>query len=205
MPARAIAARYADAGLQTPATSELIKTIHQRPKVIEGVIGYLVKQGTLVRLAEGVYLHRDVVAAAREKLSTKKGETIDVGQFKDLFGISRKVAIPLLEFFDKDEIDWRDNEQGELYRRLLADVIVHEHAVARVVLGAIVLSGVLDVLGSDDPEGADHLVGVQDPQARKSKHGAFFTGYLLDVATGAGSQIITAVPFPGAVCTVTKP
>ncbi|HEX6084374.1 MAG TPA: selenocysteine-specific translation elongation factor [Thermoanaerobaculia bacterium] len=100
--ARAIEARYADAGLQTPATSELIKTIHQRPKVIEGVIGYLVKQGTLVRLAEGVYLHRDVVAAAREKLSTKKGETIDVGQFKDLFGISRKVAIPLLEFFDKE-------------------------------------------------------------------------------------------------------
>jgi selenocysteine-specific elongation factor len=100
--ARAIELRYAEAGLQTPATSELIKTIHQRPKVIEGVIGFLVKQGTLVRLAEGVYLHRDVVAAAREKLSAKKGETIDVGQFKDLFGISRKVAIPLLEYFDKE-------------------------------------------------------------------------------------------------------
>jgi selenocysteine-specific elongation factor len=99
--ARAIEARYADAGLQTPATSELIKSIHQRPKVIEGVIGFLVKQGTLVRLAEGVYLHRDVVASAREKLSTRKGETIDVSQFKDLFGISRKVAIPLLEYFDQ--------------------------------------------------------------------------------------------------------
>ena len=98
---RAIEARYAEAGLQTPATSELIKTIQQRPKVIEGVIGYLVKQGTLVRLAEGVYLHRDVVEAARVKLAEKKGQTIDVGQFKDLFGISRKVAIPLLEFFDQ--------------------------------------------------------------------------------------------------------
>ena len=100
--ARAIEARYLEAGLQTPATSELIKSIHQRPKVIEGVIAYLVKQGTLVRLAEGVYLHRDVVASAREKLATKKGETIDVGQFKDLFGISRKVAIPLLELFDRE-------------------------------------------------------------------------------------------------------
>ncbi|HEX8409059.1 MAG TPA: selenocysteine-specific translation elongation factor [Thermoanaerobaculia bacterium] len=100
--AREIEARYAGAGLQTPATSELIKTIHQRTKVIEGIIGFLVKQGTLVRLAEGVYLHRDVIAAAREKLSTKKGETIDVAQFKDLFGISRKVAIPLLEYFDKE-------------------------------------------------------------------------------------------------------
>lgn len=100
--ARAIELKYVEAGLQTPATSEIIKAIPQRPKVIEGVIAYLVKQGALVRLADGVYLHRDVVAAAREKLATKKGETIDVGQFKDLFGISRKVAIPLLEYFDRE-------------------------------------------------------------------------------------------------------
>jgi selenocysteine-specific elongation factor len=98
--ARMIEARYAEAGLQTPATSEIIRAIPQKPKVIEGVIAYLVKQGTLVRLAEGVYLHRDVIAAARERLGSKKGQTIDVGQFKDLFGISRKVAIPLLEYFD---------------------------------------------------------------------------------------------------------
>jgi selenocysteine-specific elongation factor len=100
--ARAIERKYVEAGLQTPATSEIIKAIPQKPKVIEGMIAYLVKQGTLVRLADGVYLHRDVVASARETLASKKGETIDVGQFKDLFGISRKVAIPLLEFFDRE-------------------------------------------------------------------------------------------------------
>jgi len=100
--ARAIEERFAEAGLQTPAVSEIIKAIPQKPKVIEGVIGYLVKQGALVRLAEGVYLHRDTIAGAREKLAAKKGQTIDVGAFKDLFGISRKVAIPLLEFFDKE-------------------------------------------------------------------------------------------------------
>jgi selenocysteine-specific elongation factor len=99
--ARQIELVYLEAGLQTPATSILIRTIPQRPKVIEGVIGFLVKQGTLVRLADGVYLHRDVVAAARQKLAEKKGQVIDVGAFKDLFGISRKVAIPLLELFDQ--------------------------------------------------------------------------------------------------------
>jgi selenocysteine-specific elongation factor len=99
---RAIEAKFAEAGLQTPATSELIRAIPQKPKVIEGVISFLVKQGTLVRLADGVYLHRDTVDAARTKLAAKKGQTIDVAQFKDLFGISRKVAIPLLEFFDQD-------------------------------------------------------------------------------------------------------
>ena len=105
--ARAIEAKYMEAALQTPAVSEIIKAIPQKPKVIEGVIAYLVKQGTLVRLAEGVYLHRDVLSNAREKLAEKKGQTIDVGQFKDLFGISRKVAIPLLEWFDKEGVTKR--------------------------------------------------------------------------------------------------
>ena len=105
--ARAIEEKYTEAGLQTPAVSEIIKAIPQRPKVIEGVIAYLVKQGILLRLAEGVYLHRDVVAAAKEKLGARKGETIDVGQFKDFFGISRKVAIPLLEWFDREGVTKR--------------------------------------------------------------------------------------------------
>lgn len=100
--ARNIESRFAEAGLQTPAVSEIIRAIPQKPKVIEGVIAYLVKQGALVRLAEGVYLHRDTIVTARETLAAKKGQTIDVAQFKDLFGISRKVAIPLLEYFDRE-------------------------------------------------------------------------------------------------------
>jgi selenocysteine-specific elongation factor len=105
--ARDIAARFEAAGLQTPAVSEIIKAIPQKPKAIEGVISYLVKQGTLVRLAEGVYLHRDTLADAREKLGSRKGETIDVGSFKDFFGISRKVAIPLLEWLDRQGVTKR--------------------------------------------------------------------------------------------------
>ena len=105
--ARLIEQRYAAAGLQTFAVSELIKTIQQKAKVIEGVVGFLVKQGTLVRLAEGVYVHKDVLASARDRMASRKGETIDVGQFKDFFGLSRKVAIPLLEYFDREGITKR--------------------------------------------------------------------------------------------------
>lgn len=100
--ARKIEQHYRDAKLGAPAVSELIKLIPQKPKVIEGVISFLVKQGTLVRLAEGVYLHRDILAETREALKQKSGETLDVGAFKDLFGLSRKVAIPLLELFDRE-------------------------------------------------------------------------------------------------------
>lgn len=45
----------------------------------------------------------------------------------------------------------------------------------------------------DDPDAGDKLVSLQDPDARRGKHGAYFTGYLLDVAMDAASEIITAV------------
>jgi selenocysteine-specific elongation factor len=108
--ARAIEKRFADAGLAPPPVSELIQTIAQKPKVIEGVVSFLVKQGTLVRLAEGVYVHQRTIAEAREKMAARKGETIDVGQFKELFGLSRKIAIPLLEWFDRTGVTKRTGD-----------------------------------------------------------------------------------------------
>jgi selenocysteine-specific elongation factor len=109
--ARMIEERFRAAGLAPPPVSELIKTIPQRPKTIEGVIGYLVKLGVLARLAENVYLHRDAVAAAREKLAPHRGASVDVGWFKDLFGISRKVVIPLLEYFDREGLTRRTGDK----------------------------------------------------------------------------------------------
>ncbi|MBV9494008.1 MAG: selenocysteine-specific translation elongation factor [Acidobacteria bacterium] len=104
---RSVELRFAEAGLMVPAVSEIINEKKFKPKMIEGAIFFLVKQGTLVRLAEGVYVHRDALAAAREKLAAKKGETIDVAQFKELFGLSRKVAIPLLEWMDQQGVTKR--------------------------------------------------------------------------------------------------
>ncbi len=108
--ARAIEQRFAVAALQPPPVSELINTIPQKPKTIEGIVSFLVKQGTLARLADGVYVHRDALEAARTKLSAHKGETIDVGAFKELFGLSRKVAIPLLEWFDREGVTRRTGD-----------------------------------------------------------------------------------------------
>jgi selenocysteine-specific elongation factor len=108
--ARSIALRFAEAGLAPPPVSELINDRNQRPKVIEGVISFLVKQGTLVRMAEGIYIHRDALAAACQRMATKKGERIDVGQFKEFFNLSRKIAIPLLEYFDREGVTRRTGD-----------------------------------------------------------------------------------------------
>ena len=105
--ARMIESRFAEAGLAPPPVSEIINERTQKARVIEGVIGFLVKQGTLVRLAEGIYVHRDALVAARERMSVRAGDLIDVGQFKEYFGLSRKIAIPLLEWMDREGVTKR--------------------------------------------------------------------------------------------------
>ncbi len=105
--ARMIESRFAEAGLAPPPVSEIINERTQKARVIEGVIGFLVKQGTLVRLAEGIYVHRDALVAARERMSARSGDMIDVGQFKEYFGLSRKIAIPLLEWMDREGVTKR--------------------------------------------------------------------------------------------------
>jgi selenocysteine-specific elongation factor len=112
--ARAIEARFGEAGLAPPPVSELINERTQKAKVIEGVIGFLVKQGTLVRLAEGVYVHRDALEAARGRMGARKGETIDVAAFKEYFGLSRKIAIPLLEWMDRSGVTKRVGDSRQV-------------------------------------------------------------------------------------------
>ncbi|HVT43885.1 MAG TPA: selenocysteine-specific translation elongation factor [Thermoanaerobaculia bacterium] len=108
---RLIEARYRAAGLTPPAVSELIRTIPQKPKVVEGVIGFLVKTGRLVRLADGVYLHTDVVSEAKSRLMEHRGKSAEVGWFKELYGITRKLIIPLLELFDREGLTRRVGDQ----------------------------------------------------------------------------------------------
>lgn len=108
--ARDLEKRYRDGGLKPPSVSELIKSINQRPKIIEGVVGYLVKTGVLVRLADNVLIHRGVIDRARQEMEEHRGETIDVGWFKDTFDLSRKIAIPLLEYFDRTGVTKRQGD-----------------------------------------------------------------------------------------------
>lgn len=45
----------------------------------------------------------------------------------------------------------------------------------------------------ENPEAGDKLLSVQDPDARRSKHGNYFEGFLFDMTMDADSELITAV------------
>jgi selenocysteine-specific elongation factor len=112
--ARTIERRFRESGLKVPAVSEIIREIPQKPKVIEGVIAFLVKSGTLIRLADGIYVHRDAVDEAKGRIAAHRGEKIDVAWFKTFFDLSRKVAIPLLEHFDSKGVTRRVGDQRQV-------------------------------------------------------------------------------------------
>lgn len=105
---------YLEAGLQPPLLGELVRAVSQKGKIVEGMIAYLTRTGILVRLADGLWVHRDAVAEVRERLQPHSGESFDIARFKELFGLSRKVAIPLLEHLDSTGVTRRVGDRREV-------------------------------------------------------------------------------------------
>lgn len=76
----------------------------------------LINSGELVRVAELIF-HRQALDALRPTLQQYKaqhGAKLDVGAFKDLTGISRKYAIPLLEYLDRQRVTRRVGDAREI-------------------------------------------------------------------------------------------
>jgi transposase len=84
-------------------------------------------------------------------------------------------------------VAWADHLSSNL------EPLPQEAASARRAFADALLLAHKLLADRDDPEGGDRVVSIQDVDARRAKHGTYFTGYLLDVALDADSQIITAL------------
>ena len=76
----------------------------------------LINSGELVRVSDLIF-HRSVLDGLKNTLQQFKAENgakIDVGAFKDLTGVSRKYAIPLLEYLDRQRITRRVGDAREI-------------------------------------------------------------------------------------------
>lgn len=106
---------YRDAALEAPALADALARAvgsgasreHARK-----ILQLLIDAGTLVRVREDLLFHRDALerlAAALRAYADAHGpeRLIDVAAFKELSGVSRKYAIPLLEHFDRTHVTRR--------------------------------------------------------------------------------------------------
>jgi selenocysteine-specific elongation factor len=77
--------------------------------VAERMVQLLLRRRTLVRL-DGMLFHREALDDLKEEIRGMKGEgqgAVDVGTFKERYGLSRKYAIPLLEYLDRERVTRR--------------------------------------------------------------------------------------------------
>jgi selenocysteine-specific elongation factor len=76
----------------------------------------LVQSGRLLRVKESLFFHASALETIQAKLVTMLRERREIGpgDIKDLLGISRKYAIPLLEFFDQRRVTTRVGERRVL-------------------------------------------------------------------------------------------
>ena len=70
----------------------------------------LLKQQRLVRISAELVVHSSALETLRSDLLKKRGSRFGVTEFKDWTGVSRKYAIPLLEFLDRQRITRREGE-----------------------------------------------------------------------------------------------
>ena len=116
---KAIFEIYKTTRLEVPKLDEVLNT------VIDGTLfsfkdarkyfQLFLDAGEIVKVTEELYFERsainDLIVLMKEFAGTTPTRTIDVPQFKEIAGISRKYAIPLLEYFDREKVTVRSGDK----------------------------------------------------------------------------------------------
>jgi len=115
-----IAGIFQNASLQTRTLDDVAASLSKqhgidRHRVIR-FAQMLISAGDLIRVADLVF-HKSSLEKLRTYLAEykrKNGPQIDVASFKDLTGVSRKYAIPLLEYLDRQRVTRRNGDFREI-------------------------------------------------------------------------------------------
>jgi len=102
------------AGLAVPSLKEVLSKLPVEQKRAQKLLQLLLREQVLVKVTEDLIFHRAAIARLRELLADykrQKGERLPVGAFKELTGITRKYAIPLLEYLDRERVTRRTGDE----------------------------------------------------------------------------------------------
>ena len=107
---------FLTAAAAPPSPEEALARAGQSGDEEHELFQVLVEARKLVRVKESLYFHAQALEAIQDKLVAmlRERKEIGPGDIKDLLGISRKYAIPLLEFFDSRRVTARVGERRVL-------------------------------------------------------------------------------------------
>ncbi len=111
----AISAGYQAAGLTPPDAAAVQVAVGAAAAMVEKMTAVLIREKVLVRL-DTLTFHTDALQRLKDEIRGLKAAaaggkaTVDVAAFKERYGISRKFAIPLLEYLDRERVTRRTGD-----------------------------------------------------------------------------------------------
>lgn len=100
--------RAAEAGTPAVPTGTLQEELGATSSDMQLLLRVLSEEG-LITVIDRYVVHPSVVNECRQKLFTlfKEGSTVELGRFREITGLSRNLAVPILDYFDSQGITRR--------------------------------------------------------------------------------------------------
>ena len=107
---------FASAGLQVPALVEVIAGLKIDRVRAQKIVTLLLREKILIKISDELLFHRSALETLRRQMAAYKLKSpkIDVASFKELTGVTRKYAIPLLEYLDRERVTRRVGDAREI-------------------------------------------------------------------------------------------
>ena len=110
----AIERAFQSAGLATPAVPEVLAKSGVEPARARSLLQILLRERQLVRVSEELVFHRSAIDQLRNMMAARKSQRFNVTVFKEWTGVSRKYAIPLLEYLDREHVTRREGDERRI-------------------------------------------------------------------------------------------
>jgi selenocysteine-specific elongation factor len=107
---------FAAAGLKVPALNEVLGGLKIDKVRAQKIVTLLLRDKVLTKVSDELVFHRRALEELRKRVAAHKTKsaTIDVATFKELTGVSRKYAIPLLEYLDRERVTKRVGDTRQI-------------------------------------------------------------------------------------------
>jgi len=109
-------ALYLKGELQPPTVKEVATELRVSEGELKPVLQLLTKEGALLKVKEDLYFLRQAVEGLEQKIISflRQHKELTPSQFKEISQVSRKFAIPLLEYFDGKKLTLRVGDKRVL-------------------------------------------------------------------------------------------
>jgi selenocysteine-specific elongation factor len=104
---------FVSAGLKVPSLKEVLAGLKVDRVRAQKIVTLLLRDKILIKISEELVFHQSALMDLRQRIAALKNSApkIDVGRFKDMTGVSRKYAIPLLEYLDRERVTRRVGDE----------------------------------------------------------------------------------------------